>query len=144
MRLIPWTRENDGFGALQRQMSRLFEDFLPATAGGTAWLPSVDVSETEEDVIVRAEIPGIPPKEVEVAVIGDTLHLRGEKRAEKEQQDKNWHRVERRYGAFDRTIQLPCEVDSEKARAEASDGVLTITVGKAAPVRTRKIDVKVR
>ncbi len=142
MRLIPWTRESDGFGALQRQMGRLFEDFLPAAA--TNWMPSVDVSETEDDVIVRAEVPGIPPKEIEVSVVGDTLHLRGEKREEKEEKGKNWHRIERRYGAFDRAIPLPCEVDSEKAKAEANDGVLTITVGKAAPVRTRKIDVKVK
>ena len=142
MKLIPWSRENDTFGAFQRQMSRLFEDFVPSTVAATQWMPSVDVSETENDVIVRAEIPGIPPKEVEVTVVGDTLQLRGEKREEKEQKDKNWHRIERRYGAFTRTIPLPCDVDSEKARAEAKDGVLTISLAKLAPVKTRKIEVR--
>jgi HSP20 family protein len=143
MRLIPW-RDADPLFALQRQMNRLFSDFSPVEEwqGAQTWAPVLDIEETDQNVIVRAELPGIDPKEVEIDVLGNILTLRGEKKEEKESKDKNWHRVERHYGAFTRSVQLPCPVNAEKAMAKAKDGVLTITLNKKEEAKARRIQVR--
>jgi len=143
MRLIPINRET-ALGPLQTQMNRLFEDFFTPEPGRVAaWMPAADVTETESEVVVRAEIPGIDPATVEVSVFGDTLTLKGEKKEQKEEKGESWLRVERRYGAFTRTLQLPCTVDTEKTRAEAKNGVLTVTMAKREDEKFRRITVKV-
>jgi len=142
MHLIPW-KEGDPFVSLRRQMNRLFDDFGGADWRPQAWAPVVDVEETKDDVLVRAEIPGIDPKKVEIEVLGDALQLRGEKKEETEKSERNWHRVERRWGSFVRIVPLPCTVDSEKAVANAKDGVLTIKLAKREEDKARRIQVKV-
>ena len=145
MRLIPFRHDLAPISPFQRQMGRLFEDFFGGENVAPAqWLPMVDVKETDTEVVVRAEIPGIDPKEVEVSVHDNVLTLKGEKTDETKSDEGNWHRVERRYGAFTRTVVLPAEVDPEKAAAKASNGVLTIKLGKKAEAMQRTIDVQVK
>jgi HSP20 family protein len=151
MNLIPWRRQGNGFGALRRQINRVFEDFglsdleftgLPEAAG--EWGPALDVAETPESFVVKAELPGIDPKQVEISVIGNTLTIKGEKQAEKEEKGKTWHRVERSYGAFTRTFTPPVAVRADKIEAEAKDGVFTITLPKSTEALPKKIAVKAK
>jgi HSP20 family protein len=143
LNLIPWRSEGPGLSTLRREMDRLFEDF--AGNGGREaekWAPSMDVSETPEALVVKAEVPGVDPKEVEISVSGDTLTLKGEKKEEKEEKGKTWHRVERSYGSFFRSMTLPTPVDPDRITAESRDGVLTITLPKTEKAKTKRIEVK--
>ena len=137
MRLIPWTHTN----TFRVPMARLFDDLLFGDFPAPAWTPSVDVKETENEVIVNVEIPGIDPKDVEISVVGDVLTFSGEKSEEKDEQSKYWHRVERRYGSFTRTIQLPCDVGNN-AVATAAHGILTVTFCKRPEDKSRRIEIQ--
>ena len=159
--LVPWGRERgvstsrdreDPFSSLHREMNRMFEDFARSfdLAPWSGWEaegfhPRTDVSETDDEVLVTAEIPGLDEKDFELNLAGDMLTLRGEKRHEREEKEKGAvHRIERSYGSFQRSIQLPCEVVAEKANADYRDGVLNVTLPKA-PAAKRKVhlsDVK--
>ena len=142
MKLIPWTREVRSLSALHERMNRLFRDFDQEWGVAGRWWPAVDVAEDEEKVVVRAEIPGIDPGQIEIHVLRDQLELRGEKKVESETGDRSWHRIERHYGSFVRTVPLPCPVDPEKATAESKNGILTITLLKREADRARKVEVK--
>ncbi|MBX5492678.1 MAG: Hsp20/alpha crystallin family protein [Chloroflexi bacterium] len=106
--------------------------------------PVADVEETDDAVIVRAELPGLRPEDFTVEATADRLIVRGEKRQEREEQGRGFHRVERRYGAFVRSIALPCEVDPDRAEAAYRDGVLRVTLPKTAAARARQIKISVR
>jgi HSP20 family protein len=144
MNLNPRRAELD----LRRQISRLFDDFLPegwwGEGRGGEWGPVIDIAETPEAVVVKAEVPGVNPKEIEVSVNENTLTLRGEKKDEKEEKGRNFHRIERSYGAFSRTITRPCPVEGTKTEAESKDGVLTITLPKQKAAIPKKIEVKTK
>jgi HSP20 family protein len=127
-------------------MDRLFDRFfdgegleLPAFG---EWMPKVDVSENTDKVTVKADIPGIDAKDIEVSIHDDTLTIRGEKKHEKEQKDEHSYRAERSYGSFSRTIALPTPVDATKAEATFKNGVVTITLVKAARAKGTTIPVK--
>ena len=144
--LVPWRRRDELTG-FRREMDRLFDRFfegwpfrLSAEVGG--WAPSVDVSETAKEVIVKAELPGMDPKDVDVTVRGDVLSLRGERKKEEEEKGENFHRVERSYGTFSRSIRLPAEVDADKVKATYKDGVLNISLPKTKAASVKKIEVK--
>ncbi len=155
--LMPWNWdktgvrrvEEDPFAAMQREMSRAFENFfaqdeldgLPTRLGSLS--PKLDVSETETEVHVTAELPGLKEEEIDVELTGDALRISGEKRDEREEKKHNFHRVERSFGRFERVVPLPTEVDRDKVTATFKNGVLTITLLKAvtAPT-TQKISVK--
>jgi HSP20 family protein len=129
-------------------MNRLLDDFfginlLPVRQGWSGFAPAIDVTETPEAIVVKAEIPGMDPKDVDVKLTGNTLVLRGEKRQEKEEKERNVLRVERTYGAFTRTLALPDDVDPEKVQASARNGVLTIEIAKSERSRPKQIQVKV-
>lgn len=106
--------------------------------------PAIDMSEDERAYKISAELPGIDAKDIEVSVSGDTLVLKGEKRQEKEEKDKNYHFSERSYGSFQRSFQLPSSVDRNKVAADFSKGVLTITLPKTAEAKkpVKKIEVR--
>jgi HSP20 family protein len=161
--LVPWrsretgqlSQQNGGdpFTALQSEMNRLFDSFFEGFGVGTCGktglmqsvaMPKVDVSETKDAVHVTAELPGMKEEEIEVTLSDGNLVIRGEKKAEKEEKDKNYHRVERSYGTFHRSIPLPSEVDDQKVDASFQNGVLKIVLpkvemsapaGKKIPVR---------
>jgi HSP20 family protein len=149
----PARREEEAhFLSLHREMNRLFDDFFrgfdlafPGTFGRDpleAVSPRVDVSETETDVHVSAELPGIEEKDIEVTLAQGVLTIRGEKKIEREEKDKNYHRVERSFGTFQRSVPLPAEVDQDKAEAVFKKGVLHITLPKAPGPNRKKISVK--
>ena len=132
--------EHDPFRDFQREMNRLFDDFFSdfplATRGreGTpapaAFSPRVDVSETDKEVSVSAELPGMDEKDITVEMDDAAITIRGEKKDEKEEKGKNWYRREQSYGSFHRSIPLPTGVDGAKAKAKFKKGLLTITVPK--------------
>jgi|SRR4029079_19290365 HSP20 family protein len=135
------------FVSLQREIDRLFEDFtrgLPTFAGNgaTALVPSMDVSETDKEIEITAELPGLEEKDVQINLSDNFLTIRGEKRAEKEQKDKNYRLVERSYGSFERTLELPEGVSSDAIKANITKGVLKVTIPKPAPAQAKKIEVK--
>jgi len=107
-------------------------------------LPAIDMSEDEKAYKITAELPGMDAKDIDVQVTGDTLVLKGEKRQEKEEKDKNYHFSERSYGSFQRAFELPASVDRNKIAAGFSKGVLTLTLPKTAEAQTpaKKIDIK--
>jgi len=158
MAIIPWRRsdqrwpaesEGDPFSYLRQQVNRVFDDFwgAPSLARGETWsgfAPQVDVTETDKDVKVCAEIPGVEAKDIDVSVEDGTLRIRGEKKYEREENEKGQYRMERSYGSFERAIPLPVEVDEAKAKAEFKNGVLRLTLPKrpGAQSRRKKIPVK--
>lgn len=138
--------------AFQREMNRLFDEFMsgswPALYRGLeerwpAFAPRVDVTETENELHISAELPGIDAKDVDVSISKDMLTIRGEKREEQEEKGRNYYRTERSYGSFQRMISLPAEVDSDKVEATFKNGVLSITLPKTVEARHQtKIAVK--
>jgi len=107
------------------------------------WVPPVDICETEDSLVLKAELPGIKPDDVEIRVEDNTLYLKGERKFEKEVKDENFHQVERSYGSFSRSFSLPSSIDSDKVKAEYQNGILTLTMPKReeAKPKTIKIDV---
>ncbi len=134
--------EVPGFGSLQREMDRLFEDFFRRSGLPMRWGPAVDVVETSDNVIVKVELPGVDPKGVDIAVTGENLTIKGEKREEKEVKGKNFYRVERAYGSFCRTVALPAAVEADKAKADYKDGVLEIKLPKSEKGKAKRIPIK--
>ena len=142
--LIPWRGEID---RLRNEMDRLYDRFFDwrpfhRFAEEGEWSPSVDVSETSKEVVVTAEIPGLEAKDIDVSLDGSVLRLRGERKKESEEKDANFHRVERTYGSFSRSIRLPTEVDHEKIKATYKQGVLKIILTKTAKESGKKIEIK--
>ena len=140
-------RETHPFNTLQREIDRLFDDFsrgFPSFGRWTAQelVPSIDVTETDKEIEITAELPGLEEKDVQINVADNLLTIKGEKRAEKEQKDKNYRLVERSYGSFERTLELPEGVNAEAIKANISKGVLKVTVPKPAPAQAKKIEVK--
>ena len=137
------------------EIDRLFDDFMGDFGSwrtrlprpfDTEQMPSVDVSETDKEVEVKADLPGMDEKDVEVSLANGVLTIKGERKAEKEDKDekKNFHRVERSYGLYRRSIALPCEIDEDKVKANFTKGVLTVTMPKTAEAKSkvRKIAIK--
>jgi HSP20 family protein len=130
--------------SFRNEMDRLF-DIEPAWRSSfTFSMPAIDMGEDEKAYTISAELPGIDAKDIDVSMSGDMLVLKGEKRQEKEEKDKNYHFSERAYGSFQRAFELPASVDRGKVAADFSKGVLTITLPKTAEAQKpqKKIEVK--
>ncbi|MEO0137183.1 MAG: Hsp20/alpha crystallin family protein [candidate division WOR-3 bacterium] len=108
------------------------------------WMPAIDIAENDGNIEVRAEIPGVNKEDLKVTVEGDVLSISGERKKESETKDKKYHRIERYYGKFCRTINLPYAVEAEKVKATYKDGVLTITLPKPETAKTKEIEVEVK
>ncbi len=139
--VLPIRREEaDPFRDFQRQMNRLFDDFFgdfPVMDRGrepgwaaAGFVPRVDISETDQEVRVSAELPGMDEKDITVELRNDMLTIRGEKKSEQDERGRNWHRREQIHGSFQRSLGLPAGVETEKAKAQFRKGVLTVTVPK--------------
>jgi HSP20 family protein len=128
---------------LQDEMNRIFDERLFKTGESVGWTPPCDVYEDEECVLLRFELAGVDPKKVDIRFENGVLTLRGERKLEQEEKRENYHRVELSYGAFTRSFSLPWTVDPEKIRADAKDGILTVTLPKRVEARPRPIQVKV-
>jgi HSP20 family protein len=160
--LIPWKKERSSqvpvkregehpLVTFQRDMNRLFDDFFggfdmtPSKFFEGSWnvfSPRVDVSENDTEIVVSAELPGMEDKDVEVSVSRDMLTISGEKKEEKEEEDKNYYHVERSYGSFQRSIPLPGEVNPDEVEATFKNGVLNVTLPKTEASQRKKITVK--
>ena len=136
----PAGRDDDHpFYSLQNQMNSLFDDFFSgfdvaprSLAGGFgAFVPSVDIKESDKDFTIYVELPGVDEKDVEVTVAGDSVTIKGEKKEEKEDKGKNYYYMERSYGSFHRTIPLTAQTDASKATASFKNGVLSVAVPKS-------------
>jgi len=146
MKLRPWF-EMEPFGMLRLGM----DDLVTSVFGHTfpkldeeKMVPRMDVSETENALEVRTDVPGMKPEEIEIEVHDGALMVRGEHTEENksEEKDRKYHRVERRTGSFARSIRLPCAVDETKVEAELAEGVLTIRLPKSAEDRPHKVSIK--
>jgi HSP20 family protein len=141
MKWEPWT----GLSTLQREMNRLFEALSDDDGRHIAeqmTMPAVEVSDTPEAVIVKAQVPGMSKDEIQVTVTDDALTLKGERKEEEEKKEKTYYRREFRYGAFTRTVPLPVAVQAEKATAQLKDGVLAITIPKSEQAREQTIPIQ--
>jgi HSP20 family protein len=132
---------------LRNEMDRLWDEYFGPGRRALqpmeeTWLPAVDVSETGDKVTVKAEIPGMEAKDIEISMVGDTLTIKGEKKAEREEKEENYHLVERSYGAFSRVMKLPATVQADKVEATYKNGVLTVVLPKKEEVKPKPIEIK--
>jgi HSP20 family protein len=146
MDLIQW-RPFREVTRLRNEMDRLWDDYFGPGRRAfrpleEAWMPAVDVAEAADKITVKAEIPGMEAKDIEISMVGDTLSIKGEKKSEREEKDENYHMVERTYGSFNRTMKLPAAVDPDKVEATYKNGVLTVTLPKQEEVKPKAIEIK--
>lgn len=147
---VPATRNDsfDPFVAFRREVDRVFEDFFSGSRTGLAtWqnvAPAIGIEETDNELVITAELPGVSEKDIEVSLSGDVLTVRGEKKAEHEQRHGDGYYTERRFGSFVRSVRLPFEAKDGDVSATFKDGVLTIQVPKPAELQKpiRRIEVK--
>ena len=140
--LMPWSGMTGLKQDMDRVLDRFFEsrwDELPALGD---WMPKVDVSETKDSVVVKADTPGMDVKDIQVSLQENVLTITGEKKQEKEEKDERYHRVERSYGSFTRSMRLPAGVEAGKVNAAFKNGVLTVTLPKTAAAKATPIPVK--
>ena len=131
------------FGDLRREVDRLLDDYAaPLVSGRARSFPALNVWENEDNLFVEAELPGFTMNDVELTVIGDELSIKGERKAGPAEEQATFHRRERGIGPFSRFITLPVDVDADRVEAVLRDGVLTITLPKAAEAKPRRIQVK--
>jgi HSP20 family protein len=146
MDLVPW-RPFREVSRLRSEMDRLWDDYFGPGRRALrpmeeAWLPAVDVSETADKITVKAEIPGMEAKDIEISMVGDTLTIKGEKKAEREEKEENYHMIERSYGSFSRAMKLPGMVDADKVEATYKNGVLIVVLPKKEEVKPKTIEIK--
>lgn len=143
--LIRWQPMRD-FLTIREAMDQLFNEMATSQLGRPEGFgyPAVDMYQTENDVIIKATLPGIKAEDMQISVTGDVLTLRGEVRGEEETKNSSYHIRERRFGSFSRSIPLPAPVLADKSKAEFEDGVLTLVLPKAEEVRPKTITVKAK
>jgi HSP20 family protein len=146
--LIRWRPMNEAV-TLRDAMDRLFDQAFTRPWGLTevgryGIAPSIDMFETDSDVVIKASLPGLKAEDVEINVTGEMITIKGQSKEQSETKDKAYHIREQRWGTFERSLALPTSVLSDKARAEFEDGILTITLPKAEEVRPKTITVKAK
>ncbi len=143
--LIRWEPAREMM-TLREAMDRLFDDAFtrPISMTGSLSAPAIDMYQTDEELVVKAAVPGVKADEVQINVTGDVLSIKGETKSADETREKAWHIREQRWGSFERRIMLPTEVVADKAKAEFENGILTITLPKAEEVRPKTITVKAK
>lgn len=143
-------RESESFMRPFEDMRRMMEDFwMTPFSGefgrwGDSFVPKVDVKEEEKEIVVAAELPGMDQKDIDVTVTEDSVRIAGEKKHEEREEEKGYYRHETSYGAFERVIDLPAEVNQDKAEAEFSKGVLTIRLPKSEEAQAKHKKIKIK
>jgi HSP20 family protein len=135
-----------GLSGLQEQVNRLFDTSFPGRSDNSAlttWAPAVDIYETENELVVKADLPDIDEKDLDVRIENNTLTIRGERKFEKKLTEENYLRVERTYGSFSRSFSLPNTVNSEAIKADYKNGVLTVELPKRAESKPKQVKVNV-
>ena len=145
--LIVW--KNQEINKLRKDMDRLFdrvwcEFCAPPAPGAVRMSPSLDLTETEDALVLKAEIPGINPEDLEISITEDILTIRGEMQQELTDDNENFYRTEKRYGSFTRTVQLPCRVEVDDIEATYKKEILTIQMPKCKPEETRQVKIRVK
>ena len=141
MTLVKWTPWQE-LENMNRQLSHLLDDSPLGTAGEAGqWAPRVDIRETDDALLVQAELPGIDKKDVQLEVKDGVLTLSGERRYEKDVKEENVHRVERAYGSFSRSFSLPSNVDADKVDAKMKNGVLEVRLPKRESAKPKAISI---
>jgi HSP20 family protein len=145
--LIVW--KNERMDKLRKDMDRLCtrvcDEFgIPLFLETAAELPAIDLAETEDSIILRAEVPDINPEDLDISITDDTLRIKGETKQERVEEEGGVQRTERRYGAFSRTLQLPCRIDLDDVKATYKEGILNIVMPKCVPEQAREIKIKVK
>ncbi|HMV28216.1 MAG TPA: Hsp20/alpha crystallin family protein [Anaerolineales bacterium] len=144
--LIRWEPAREMM-TLREAMDRLFDDAFtrPLSLSGNSWsIPAVDMYQTDNEVVVKAALPGIKADEVQLNVTGEVLTIKGETKQENETKEKAYHIREQRWGTFERSLVLPTEVVADKAKADFENGILTITLPKAEEVKPKTINIKTK
>ena len=146
MALVPIHRSrNNGLATLHHEMDDLFDSFFRGLdrpfAGYKVW-PAIDVAEQDNAIVVRAEVPGCKAEDIDISVFNNKLTISGEKKLTEEKKEKGYYHVESSYGSFRRELTLPTDVDQKKIEAVCKDGVLSITLPKAAKSKAVKVKVK--
>jgi HSP20 family protein len=136
------------FEGIKKEMEHFWDSFFDVesrTRGeeGRSWFPSLDVSETKDEIVVKAEVPGMDPKDLEISLSDGVLHIRGEKKQEREEKEEDYHLRERNYGFFARSLRLPMEVNHDKINASYKNGVLKIVLPKSEEARKKEIKINV-
>ena len=131
-------------GEMDRLWDRFFRERPLAKTFFEEWAPSVDISETGDNLIVKAELPGLEAKDVNVSLSGDLLTIKGEKKKETEEKDEHHHYIERFSGSFERSFRLPVSVEADKVGAEFDKGVLHITLPKTQKTKNKEVKIKVK
>jgi len=131
---------------LREAMDRLFDDAFtsPLSLSAVSALPAIDLYQTADEVVMRATLPGLKAEDVQISVTGDVLTLRGEFKPQDIKEEAAWHIREQRFGSFERSVMLPTEVQTDKARADFENGILTVTLPKAETVKPRTISIKAK
>jgi HSP20 family protein len=133
-------------GTLKSELDRWFDRLAEFKWGELPvlgdWAPSMDISETKDSLVVKVEVPGMDQKDIEISLQENLLTIKGEKRQEKEEKDERYHRVERSYGAFTRSVRLPVGVDGSKVAATFKNGLLTVTLPKTPAAKGTTIPIK--
>lgn len=150
-RIVRWDPFRN-LASLYSRLDRLFDGSLRGLQGGqreealegAAWAPAVDILDKENEIVLRADLPGIDPKDVDIQGQNGTLTLRGEQKFESDVKEDNFRRIERVYGTFVRSFSLPQSVDSEKVGAEYTNGVLEVTLPKRPEAKPKQIKVAVK
>jgi len=147
MAIVRWEPFRD-LVVTQDRFNRLFSEALSPffdsnSTGVRTWAPAVDIFETDQNVVLKAELPGVDPKDVEIRVEYGTLYVKGERKLENQVKEENYHRIEWTYGSFMRTFPLPRSVDADKAAAEYKNGVLTLTMPKREEAKPKTIRIQV-
>ena len=147
MRLIPYIRRSEAPARIWPDTSSLFEEFVhdpfftTLTRTSDHWSPAVDILEKDGNLILRAEVPGVSEKDIDLKLEGNTLTLKGEKKLDHEEKRDNYHRMESFYGSFTRSFALPDSADRDHIKADYKDGILTVTIPQKPEVRPREIPV---
>ena len=131
---------------LRQAMDQLFNDAYtrPVSMSGVSASPAIDLYQDNDNVVVKAALPGLKAEDVEISVIANVLSLRGEYKQENEHKDATYHIREQRYGSFERAVRLPTDVQTDKAKADFEDGILTVTLPKAETVKPKMINIKAK
>jgi len=150
MAIVRWWDPLRDLSGIQEKMNQLFEDTFSRTRvrdealGKGMWTPAVDIYETDDAVVVKAELPGLEKDQIGVEVKDGILTLHGERKFEKEVTEENYHRIERAYGSFHRSFSLPSSVEQDKIGAKFKDGVLEVTLPKREQAKPKQIKVDVK
>jgi HSP20 family protein len=143
--LIRWEPARD-IMTLREAMDHLFDEAFtrPFSNGGCWGTPAIDMYQTDEEIVVKAAVPGMKADEVQINVTGDILNIKGETKQSNEVKEKTYHMREQRWGTFERSLRLPTEVKADQAKAEFEDGILTVTLPKAEKARPKMITIKAK